>query len=79
MNETGKPAAYQRVQRLGNQTSSPAGNKFAAFMGEAGKKKGRAMLVAIRIMILLASAYARSAVAELQFAPLPGSALSAQQ
>lgn len=37
------------------------------------------MLVAIRIMILLASAYAGSAVAEMQFAPLPHAAFSSQQ
>jgi hypothetical protein len=33
------------------------------------------MFVAIRIMILIASAYAGSAVAEMQFRPLPNSAL----
>jgi hypothetical protein len=36
------------------------------------------MFIAIRIMILIASAYAGSAVAEMQFAPLPNSALSSQ-
>ena len=35
------------------------------------------MLVAVRIMILIASAYAGSAVAEMQFAPLPSVAVSA--
>jgi hypothetical protein len=36
------------------------------------------MFVAIRIMILIASAYAGSVVAEMQFEPLPSSALSSQ-
>ena len=36
------------------------------------------MFVAIRIMILIASAYAGSAVAEMQFAPSSNSALSSQ-
>lgn len=36
------------------------------------------MLVAIRIMIVIASAYAGSAVAEMQFAPLPNPATLAQ-
>lgn len=34
------------------------------------------MFVVVRIMILVASAYAGSALAELQFAPLPNSAVS---
>ncbi|TWB88069.1 hypothetical protein FBZ93_11959 [Bradyrhizobium macuxiense] len=34
------------------------------------------MFVAIRVMILIASAYAGSAVAEMQFAPLPNLAAS---
>ncbi|SED41682.1 hypothetical protein SAMN05444164_4692 [Bradyrhizobium erythrophlei] len=34
------------------------------------------MFVAIRVMILIASAYAGSAVAEMQFTPLPSLAVS---
>ncbi|MGY3532033.1 hypothetical protein ACVILK_004221 [Bradyrhizobium embrapense] len=34
------------------------------------------MFVALRVMILIASAYAGSAVAGMQFAPLPSAAVS---
>ncbi|MHC2331223.1 hypothetical protein ACVIW0_000512 [Bradyrhizobium sp. USDA 4454] len=34
------------------------------------------MFVALRVMILIASAFAGSAVAEMQFAPLPSAAVS---
>lgn len=36
------------------------------------------MFVVVRIMILIATAYAGSAFAEMQFAPLPSTALSSQ-
>lgn len=36
------------------------------------------MFVAIRIVMLIAVAYAGSAVGGMQFAPLPGSAVSSQ-
>ncbi|WP_156164614.1 hypothetical protein [Bradyrhizobium sp. LTSP885] len=39
---------------------------------------GGTMFVVVRIMILIASAYAGSALADMQFAPLPDSALSSQ-
>jgi hypothetical protein len=39
---------------------------------------GGTMFAIVRIMILIASAYAGSALADMQFAPLPDSTLSSQ-
>ncbi|QOZ37217.1 hypothetical protein XH92_41400 [Bradyrhizobium sp. CCBAU 53421] len=44
--------------------------------GPKKKTEEATMFVAIRVMILIASAYAGSAVAEMQFAPLPSLAAS---
>ena len=58
-----------------NQLPSSIGNESLPCRG---KDEEGNMFVAIRIMILIASAYAGSAVAEMQFRPLPNSALSSQ-
>ncbi|WP_136626633.1 hypothetical protein [Bradyrhizobium macuxiense] len=42
------------------------------------RTRGKRMFVAIRIMMLIAIAYAGSAVAGMQFAPLPSAAVSSQ-
>ena len=58
-------------------TSFPHRRERTLWHQETNKKTEEAtMFVAIRVMILIASAYAGSAVAEMQFAPLPSLASS---